>query len=73
MENKDLHFMQAALAEARAAGERNEVPIGAVIVHAGTGLKTPACTVGPGDSILVDGSPLPGAERSTSCVRRSCG
>lgn len=37
MENKDLHFMQAALAEARAAGERDEVPIGAVVVHAGTG------------------------------------
>lgn len=35
--NTDLEFMQAALAEAREAGERDEVPIGAVIVHAGTG------------------------------------
>ena len=31
----DLEAMQAALAEARAAGEAGEVPIGAVIVHEG--------------------------------------
>lgn len=31
----DLEAMQAALAEARAAGEAGEVPIGAVIVHNG--------------------------------------
>jgi tRNA(adenine34) deaminase len=28
----DIHFMEAALAEARAAGQRGEVPIGAVVV-----------------------------------------
>ena len=33
----DLKFMQIALDEARAAGERDEVPIGAVIVNAATG------------------------------------
>lgn len=33
----DLEYMQAALDEARAAGERGEVPIGAVIVNAATG------------------------------------
>ena len=38
MEDKDLHFMQIALAEARAAGERDEVPIGAVVVNADTGV-----------------------------------
>jgi tRNA(adenine34) deaminase len=31
----DLEAMQAALAEARAAGDAGEVPIGAVAVHAG--------------------------------------
>src|ERR1700730_10256403 len=31
----DLSFMQAALDEARAAAERGEVPIGAIIVHDG--------------------------------------
>jgi 23S rRNA pseudouridine2605 synthase len=30
----------------------------------GTVLKTPACTVGPEDAVLVDGSPLPGAEET---------
>ena len=36
MEN-DLKYMQIALEEARAAAERDEVPIGAVIVNAETG------------------------------------
>jgi len=31
----DLHFMQLALAEAQAAAEAGEVPIGAVMIHAG--------------------------------------
>jgi tRNA(adenine34) deaminase len=31
----DLDFMRAALAQAVAAGERGEVPVGAVLVHAG--------------------------------------
>jgi len=31
----DLHFMQLALAEAQAAAETGEVPIGAVMIHAG--------------------------------------
>lgn len=33
--NPDVIFMQAALEEARAAADRGEVPIGAVIVHHG--------------------------------------
>jgi tRNA(adenine34) deaminase len=33
--NPDISFMQAALDEARAAAQRGEVPIGAVIVHDG--------------------------------------
>jgi tRNA(Arg) A34 adenosine deaminase TadA len=37
MENKDLHFMQLAIAEARTAAKRNEVPIGAVAVNSATG------------------------------------
>ena len=37
MENKELRYMQAALDEARAAGSRDEVPIGAVVVDAVTG------------------------------------
>jgi tRNA(adenine34) deaminase len=32
----DLHFMQLALAEARASAEAGEVPIGAVMIRAGT-------------------------------------
>lgn len=35
MSMTDLEAMQAALAEARAAGEAGEVPIGAVIIHNG--------------------------------------
>lgn len=35
MNMTDLEAMQAALAEARAAGEAGEVPIGAVVVHDG--------------------------------------
>src|ERR1700757_273568 len=31
----DLHFMQLALAEARASAEAGEVPIGALLVHEG--------------------------------------
>jgi len=31
----DLHFMQLALAEAQTAAEAGEVPIGAVMIHAG--------------------------------------
>lgn len=31
----DLEFMRAALAEARVAAERGEVPVGAVVVHEG--------------------------------------
>lgn len=31
----DLHFMQLALAEAQAAAEAGEVPIGAVMIHSG--------------------------------------
>jgi len=37
MEDKDLRIMQIALDEAHAAAARDEVPIGAVIVHAETG------------------------------------
>jgi tRNA(adenine34) deaminase len=33
--NPDVSFMEAALEEARAAAERGEVPIGAIIVHDG--------------------------------------
>jgi tRNA(adenine34) deaminase len=33
--NPDVSFMQAALDEARAAAQRGEVPIGAIIVHDG--------------------------------------
>jgi tRNA(adenine34) deaminase len=33
--NPDVSFMQAALEEARAAAQRGEVPIGAIIVHDG--------------------------------------
>jgi len=32
LREKDVHFMQLALSEARKAQERNEVPVGAVIV-----------------------------------------
>jgi tRNA(adenine34) deaminase len=35
MPDLDLEFMRAALGEARAAAERGEVPIGAVLVHDG--------------------------------------
>jgi tRNA(adenine34) deaminase len=35
LSSTDLDFMQAALAEARAAAEAGEVPIGAVVVHEG--------------------------------------
>jgi tRNA(adenine34) deaminase len=35
MSESDLEFMRAALDEARAAAERGEVPIGAVLVHEG--------------------------------------
>ncbi|HEY8191698.1 MAG TPA: nucleoside deaminase [Alphaproteobacteria bacterium] len=35
--DNDLKFMQIALDEARAAGERDEVPIGAVVVNADNG------------------------------------
>jgi tRNA(adenine34) deaminase len=35
MPDSDLGFMRAALDEARAAAERDEVPIGAVLVHEG--------------------------------------
>jgi len=35
MPDSDLEFMRAALDEARAAAERGEVPIGAVLVHEG--------------------------------------
>jgi tRNA(adenine34) deaminase len=35
MSESDLEFMRAALDEARTAAERDEVPIGAVIVHEG--------------------------------------
>jgi tRNA(adenine34) deaminase len=31
----DLHFMQLALAEAKSSAEAGEVPIGAVVIHAG--------------------------------------
>ena len=34
-DNLDIHYMQQALAEAKQAGERDEVPIGAVIVCQG--------------------------------------
>lgn len=34
-EERDLNFMRAAIAEAQSAGERGEVPIGAVIVMEG--------------------------------------
>ena len=47
----DEHWMSAALAEARAAGVRGEVPIGAVIVRDGTlvgrGGNQPIATVDP--------------------------
>ena len=35
--NNDLKYMKVALEEARAAGDRDEVPIGAVVVRADTG------------------------------------
>ncbi|HWZ12012.1 MAG TPA: deaminase, partial [Acidobacteriaceae bacterium] len=34
-DEQDGQFMRAALSEAKAAGEAGEVPIGAVVVHAG--------------------------------------
>ncbi len=34
-EDQDLHYMELALAEARRAAEKDEVPVGAVIVRRG--------------------------------------
>lgn len=39
-DSADIGFMQRALAEARAAGERGEVPVGAVLVREGAVLAT---------------------------------
>jgi len=54
---KDIHFMELALQEARQAGERDEVPVGAVIVDA-TGVIIGAA----GNSSIADHDPAGHAE-----------
>lgn len=48
---RDAHFMRLALAQARAAAEQGEVPVGAVVVHQGrviaTGCNAPIATHDP--------------------------
>jgi tRNA(adenine34) deaminase len=52
----DFHFMQMALAEARAAAEAGEVPIGAVIIHSG------AILLRSGNRTIRDNDPTAHAE-----------
>jgi tRNA(adenine34) deaminase len=52
----DLQFMQAALEEARAAGDAGEVPIGAVLIHDGRILAR------SGNRTILDNDPTAHAE-----------
>ncbi len=52
----DLHFMQLALAEARASAEAGEVPIGAILVHEGSILAR------SGNRTICDNDPTAHAE-----------
>ena len=52
----DLYFMQLALAEAQAAAEAGEVPIGAVMIHSG------AILVRSGNRTIRDNDPTAHAE-----------
>jgi len=54
-----VSFMDLALAEARTAGERGEVPIGCVIVHGGSVIA------GCGNRTLIDRDPTAHAELVT--------
>jgi tRNA(adenine34) deaminase len=55
-ENEDVKFMEAALEEARAAAERGEVPVGAVVVAGG------AMVARAGNRTIVDCDPTAHAE-----------
>ena len=56
----DLHFMQLALAEAQAAAEAGEVPIGAVMIHAG------AVIARSGNRTIRSNDPTAHADQATS-------
>ena len=61
----DAHYMALALAQARKAAERGEVPIGAVLVHSETG----AVTEGGNNTILKSD---PTAHAEIEVLRAAC-